>query len=181
MPSKCSFRDPNFKKFPWGHAPWTPLELCRHYGLPLTKILATPLRMLHVCYAYSSRMLRIFLVAYIVRILRVCCAYSSRIFFAYVTHHPCVQYDMRILRICYAPSLRICMRILGICYTQGRIKLVGGPGALILVGAPNPCVKLTSPSYLLTNNNLLTLWRTFSWLWLAVNDENITSSMLSWC
>ena len=44
-------------------------------------------------------------------------------------------------------------------------------GPLILVGAPNPCVKLTLPSYLLTNNNLLKLWRTFSWLWLAVNDD----------
>ena len=29
---KCRFRDPR-----------TPLQLCRHYGLPLTKILATPL------------------------------------------------------------------------------------------------------------------------------------------
>ena len=37
---------------------------------------------------------------------------------------------------------------------QGQIKLVRSPGALILVGAPNPCVKLTLPSYLLTNNNL---------------------------
>ena len=47
-------------------------------------------RMLHVCYAYSSRMLRILLVAYIVRILLVCCAYSWRIYFAYVTYNPCV-------------------------------------------------------------------------------------------
>ena len=41
MPSKCRkcrFRNPNFKK-----CPPTPLQLCRHYGLPLTKILATPL------------------------------------------------------------------------------------------------------------------------------------------
>ena len=30
---------------------------------------------------------------------------------------------------------------------------MGGPGALIPVGARNPCVKLTLPSYLLTNNN----------------------------
>ena len=31
------------------------------------------------------------------------------------------------------------------CLVQGWIKLVGAPGALILVGAPNPCVKLTLP------------------------------------
>ena len=37
------FQRPNFKKFPWGPYHRTPLELCRHYGLPLTKILATPL------------------------------------------------------------------------------------------------------------------------------------------
>ena len=39
---KCRFRDPKFKIFPGG-MPRTPLQLCRHYGLPLTKILATPL------------------------------------------------------------------------------------------------------------------------------------------
>ena len=39
---KCRFRDPNFKKVPGGHDPG-PLQLCRHYGLPLNKILATPL------------------------------------------------------------------------------------------------------------------------------------------
>ena len=45
-------------------------------------------------------------------------------------------------------------------------------GALILAGAPkDPCVKSTLPSYLLANNNLLKLCRTFSWLWLAVNDD----------
>ena len=45
MPSKCRkcrFRDPNFKKL-------DPLQLCRHYGLPLTKILATPLGKGVVC------------------------------------------------------------------------------------------------------------------------------------
>ena len=40
---KCHFRDPNFKTFPGGACHWTPLQLCHHYGLPLTKILATPL------------------------------------------------------------------------------------------------------------------------------------------
>ena len=40
---KCRFRDPNFKKFPGGACLRTPLQLCRHYGLPLTKILATSL------------------------------------------------------------------------------------------------------------------------------------------
>ena len=40
---KCHFRDPNFKKNSRGACPQTPLQLCRHYGLPLTKILATPL------------------------------------------------------------------------------------------------------------------------------------------
>ena len=40
---KCRFRDPNFKQFPGGECPRTPLQLCRHYDLPLTKILATPL------------------------------------------------------------------------------------------------------------------------------------------
>ena len=44
-------------------------------------------------------------------------------------------------------------------------------GPLILVGAPNPCVKLTLPSYLLTNN-LLKLWCTYcTFSWLAVNDD----------
>ena len=47
-------------------------------------------------------------------------------------------------------------RIFGQC-GQGWIKLVGGPGVLILVGPPDTCVKLTLPSYLLTNNNLLKL------------------------
>ena len=40
---KCRFRDPNFKKIMAGECPRTPLQLCPHYGLPLTKILATPL------------------------------------------------------------------------------------------------------------------------------------------
>ena len=51
MPSKCRkcrFRDPNFKTFPGGMPP-DPLQLCRHYGLPLTKILATPLGKGVVC------------------------------------------------------------------------------------------------------------------------------------
>ena len=37
---KCRFRNPNFKKFPRGIPP-APLQLCRHYGLPLTKLVAT--------------------------------------------------------------------------------------------------------------------------------------------
>ena len=36
------FQRPKFQKLPGG-MPRTPLQLCRHYGLPLTKILATPL------------------------------------------------------------------------------------------------------------------------------------------
>ena len=34
---------PKFQKIFGGACPRTPLQLCRHYGLPLTKILATPL------------------------------------------------------------------------------------------------------------------------------------------
>ena len=44
---KCRFRDPNFKTFSGGACPRTPLQLCRHYGLRLTKILATPLILLY--------------------------------------------------------------------------------------------------------------------------------------
>ena len=53
---KCRFRDPNFKNFPRGECPRTPLQWCRHYGIPLTKILATPLTVLYtdillnICY-----------------------------------------------------------------------------------------------------------------------------------
>ena len=32
-----------FQQISGGACPRTPLQLCRHYGLPLTKILATPL------------------------------------------------------------------------------------------------------------------------------------------
>ena len=51
---------------------------------------------MHVCYAYSSRMIRILLVAYVVRILRACWAYSSH------TLRIILAYDMRILRVGYA-------------------------------------------------------------------------------
>ena len=37
------FQRPKFQKIFGGACPRTPLQLCRHYGLPLTKILATPL------------------------------------------------------------------------------------------------------------------------------------------
>ena len=37
------FQRPKFQKIFGGTCPRTPLKLCRHYGLPLTKILATPL------------------------------------------------------------------------------------------------------------------------------------------
>ena len=37
------FQRPKFQKIFRGACPRTPLQLCRHYGLPLTKILATPL------------------------------------------------------------------------------------------------------------------------------------------
>ena len=38
------FQRPKFQNICGGGAcPRTPLKLCRHYGLPLTKILATPL------------------------------------------------------------------------------------------------------------------------------------------
>ena len=37
------FQRPKFQKISGGACPRTPLKLCRHYGLPLTKILATPL------------------------------------------------------------------------------------------------------------------------------------------
>ena len=47
--------------------------------------------MLHVCYAYSSRMLWALLMAYILRILRVCCAYSSHM--------------LRIILACIQPEL----------------------------------------------------------------------------
>ena len=35
------FQKPKFQNISKGHAPH-PLELCHHYDLPLTKILATP-------------------------------------------------------------------------------------------------------------------------------------------
>ena len=60
---KCRFRDRNFKKCPGGACPRTPLQLCRHYGLPLTKILATPLTMtqhrlnyISVCHVHRERL-----------------------------------------------------------------------------------------------------------------------------
>ena len=37
------FQRPKFQKISGGACPRTPLKLCRHFGLPLTKILATPL------------------------------------------------------------------------------------------------------------------------------------------
>ena len=37
------FQRPKFQNIFGGACPRTPLQLCRHYGLPLTKILATPL------------------------------------------------------------------------------------------------------------------------------------------
>ena len=37
------FQRPKFQKISGGACPRTPLKLCRHYGLPITKILATPL------------------------------------------------------------------------------------------------------------------------------------------
>ena len=37
------FQRSKFQKNSGGAWPRTPLKLCRHYGLPLTKILATPL------------------------------------------------------------------------------------------------------------------------------------------
>ena len=37
------FQRPKFQKISEGACPRTPRKLCRHYGLPLTKILATPL------------------------------------------------------------------------------------------------------------------------------------------
>ena len=40
---KCRFRDPNFKNIFGVACPRPTLQLYRHYGLPLTKILATPL------------------------------------------------------------------------------------------------------------------------------------------
>ena len=43
---KCRFRDPNF----CGPCPRTALQLCWHYSLPLTKILATPLNIMYSYY-----------------------------------------------------------------------------------------------------------------------------------
>ena len=37
------FQRPKFQKISGGECPRTSLQLCRHYGHPLTKILATPL------------------------------------------------------------------------------------------------------------------------------------------
>ena len=51
---KCRYRDPNFKKVSGDMLP-DPLQLCRYYGLPLTKILATPLTTVYaVFYARDS-------------------------------------------------------------------------------------------------------------------------------
>ena len=41
------FQRPKFQKIYGGACPRTPQKLCRHYGLPLTKSLATPLFMRH--------------------------------------------------------------------------------------------------------------------------------------
>ena len=38
------FQRPKFQKISGGACPRTPLQLCRHYGLPLTKILKTEVR-----------------------------------------------------------------------------------------------------------------------------------------
>ena len=54
VPSKCRkfrFRDPNFKNLSGVACPRTPLQLCRHYGLPLTKILATLLTVLMIYFS----------------------------------------------------------------------------------------------------------------------------------
>ena len=37
------FQRPKFQNISGGACHWTPLQLCHHYGLPLTKILAMPL------------------------------------------------------------------------------------------------------------------------------------------
>ena len=59
------FQGPKFQKISVGARPRTPLELCRHYGLPLTKILSTPLFLakvfLPLVYKYGSLSLMIFL------------------------------------------------------------------------------------------------------------------------
>ena len=45
------FQRPKFQKKIFGGAcPRTPLKLCRHYGLPLTKIVATPLTICYTIY-----------------------------------------------------------------------------------------------------------------------------------
>ena len=44
------FQRPKIKKISGGACPWTPLQLCRHYGLPLTKVLATVLYIyIYIC------------------------------------------------------------------------------------------------------------------------------------
>ena len=40
---KMPFQRPKFQNISGGACPQNPLEYCRHYGLPLTKLLATPL------------------------------------------------------------------------------------------------------------------------------------------
>ena len=40
---KMQFQRPKFQNIFGGACPRTPLQFCRHYGLPITKILATPL------------------------------------------------------------------------------------------------------------------------------------------
>ena len=48
------FQRPKFQKISGVVCPRTPLQLCRHYGLPLTKILATPLFIIDI-YIYSTK------------------------------------------------------------------------------------------------------------------------------
>ena len=44
------FQRPKFQIISGGKCPRTPLQLCRHYGLPRTKILATPLSVNHMVF-----------------------------------------------------------------------------------------------------------------------------------
>ena len=63
------------------------------------------------------------------------------------------------------------MLVIVMVIMEGRIKLVGGPGALYLVGASGPCVKLTLPIISVNKQNFIEI----------MTYILVTSSMLSWC
>ena len=57
------FQRPKFQNIFGGAFPRTPLKLCRHYGLPVTKILATPLLLDTMSLALITELLNFFILS----------------------------------------------------------------------------------------------------------------------